>query len=190
MNFSEPTPSIGNARSEQDPQSDEARELQSIHAMVAELNKWAEELADSAAEEQEKIEKMYYTPLPPALFHATTIERAKSIMQQGLLPHRLIFDEEEVVSLSDTVKYAKFCASVTQGVPEGDLVVLEITTQGLDRELAKSFLHLPPPSQPAADMHEVHYSAPISSDFIYQLSPEETSEIEAQEQQKIKKKPE
>lgn len=181
MNFSEPTPSIDNARSEQDPQSDKARELQSIHAMVAELNKWAGVTAESAAEEQEKIEKMYHTPLPEALFHATTRERAKSIMKQGLLPHQLIFDEEEVVSLSDTVKYAKFCASVTQGVPEDDLVVLEITTQGLDRELAKSFLHLPPPSQPDVVMHEVHFCAPISSDFLYQLSPKEVSEIESQE---------
>lgn len=148
--------------------------LQEIHNAIAELDA-------QTRQQRELTDEMYYSRLPLVLFHATTSQKAKRIMLEGLLPQRLIYEDTEVVSLSDTIGFAKFCASTTQGVAPSDLAVLEITTQGLDRELAQSFLTLLNPVKPNELLHEVHYHAPISADFIYKLSAEEAAEIEKTE---------
>lgn len=55
-------------------------------------------------------------------------------MRDGLQPSELMYDDSQVVSLSDTVQFALDCASQTQQVPPEDLVVLEITTRGQDQD--------------------------------------------------------
>ncbi|MBA3678807.1 hypothetical protein H0W80_01240 [Candidatus Saccharibacteria bacterium] len=155
----------------------QTEELASIHQMLADLEDWAKQLAIESREAEDLHEKMYYSRLPEALFHATTQANAKRIMLEGLQPHQLEYEPESVVSLSGTIDFARFCASVTQDTD--DLVILEITTQGLNREQAKSFLQLPNKIKPGEPLHEVHYLEPISSDYIYELTVEQIQKIEA-----------
>lgn len=161
--------------------ADLAQELTSIHQMLADLQDWAKESEASSREAEAAHDAMYYSKLPEALFHTTTPANAKRILLEGLKPHQLEFEPDKVVSLSDTIGFAKFCASVTQDTPKGELVVLEITTQGLDREVARSFLKLPNKIKPGEPLHEVHYTEPINADFIHQLSTTEVAELEKEE---------
>jgi len=154
-------------------------QLASIHQMIADLSEWAKEQDTNNREAEEMHEKMFYSELPEALFHATTQANARIITLEGLKPHRLEFEPHEVVSLSDTISFAKFCASITQSTD--DLVILEITSQGLKREQAKSFLQLPNKIKPGEPLHEVHYFEPINSDYIHQLSQAQVAELEKTE---------
>ena len=181
MSFHEPTEPVGAKTPDLESAVYRTQKVHQIHAMLAELDEWSRANMKELADQDELHRKMYETRLPIVLFHATTKEHAKSIMLQGLLPHQLEFAHEEVVSLSDTIAYARMCASVTQNTPEDELVVFEVTTQGIDRDQAKSFLHIPPPGFPDAEMHEVHYLEPINSDWIHQLTPEEVAEIVVKE---------
>lgn len=153
-------------------------DLVTLHEILAGLDEWADGLRTESDEEVEAIEKIYHSPLPVALFHATTSENARLIMTEGLVPSSLQFEDREVVSLSDSIAYAKFCASQTQGVSPDELAVLEVTTQGLDRERAKSYLLLANPVLPDEPLHEVHYDEPISADWIHLLTPDEVAQIE------------
>lgn len=91
--------------------------------------------------------------------------------------------DKEVVSLTDDIAFGKRVATETQRqeTPE-DLVVLQIDTAKLDRELAESFLQernrdvLPPALQEKLKienpktleeyLHEVHYDGEIPTDAI------------------------
>lgn len=157
--------------------TDAKNELAAIHQMLAELDSAREHIAKDI----DNVDKIYYSRLPVALFHATTQERAMQIAQDGLKPSKLQFEKKAAVSLSDTVKYAKFCASVTQNVNPSELVVLEITTQGLDRENMESYLLLDNPHDSTEKLHEVHSLVPISPDWVHQLSDDEIHAIEAEE---------
>lgn len=172
-----PSPKIDTILSAETPEPS----LDSIHQLLFELDIWAEDMRRQGDAEAEAVDKIFYSALPVALFHATTREKADKIAREGLLPSRLKFDDEAVVSLSDTIGYAKFCASTTQGVDPADLVVLEVTSRGLKRDLTKSYLKLDNPLQTGEALHEVHYAEPISPDWIHELSAQEVEEIEQQE---------
>lgn len=150
-------------------------ELTAIHGVLADLDKYAEGHSGRQPEEDLK----FYSILPEALYHATTKEKARCILIEGLRPSALQFEDRAVVSLSDTVAYARFCASLTQDTEASDLVVLEITTQGLPREQFESYLPFDNPLEPGEKLHEVHSNEPISGDWIHQLSDEEVSDIES-----------
>lgn len=156
-------------------------DLDALHEFLAGLDRWADDMMKGADQEAQSIEQIYHSRLPGALFHATTRAGAEQIKKEGLKPSPLQFENNKVVSLSDSIRYAKFCASETQGVPPEELVVLEVTTQGLDREDAKSFLLLDNPLIRGEKLHEVHYGKPINPDWIYELSPHEIVDIERNE---------
>lgn len=186
--MSDPTPAPHNQEAEVSKTAnseieriEKFEQLASIHQMLADFTEWAKEQEANGKEAEEMHEKMYYSKLPEALFHATTPAKAKRIMLEGLKPHQLEFEPDVVVSLSDTITFAKFCAGVTQETPEDDLVVLEITTRGLDRAQARSFLQLPNKVLPNEPMHEVHYYEPINADWIHSLTSDEIAEIEKEE---------
>jgi len=162
-------------------------------AQLDELMDMLKHMEDESNIDLRNKRKMYETPLPP-LFHATTAEGAKAIARDGLMSSELMFDNSEVVSLSDTVKFALDCAAETRQMPREQLVVLEITTRGQDRDLFKSFLKftvrdyeklagLPPSGLPDGPIHEVHFEGAdgISPDFIYQLTPQEAADFSVRE---------
>jgi hypothetical protein len=152
-------------------EGERTNDLEQIHILMAELDHWAAKLREDGSLEAELA--IYDSHLPEALFHATTKDAARRIMNFGLIPSPLIFEDRGEVSLSDTVDYALFCASETQGVDTSELVVLEVTTQGLERKSAKSYLRLDNPMTKGEKMHEVHYSKTINPDWIHELRPEE-----------------
>jgi hypothetical protein len=153
----------------------------SLQEFLADLDRWADEMRQRADTESEAVEKIYYSRLPEALFHATTKEGARKVRVEGLKPSPLQFEDNKVISLSDSIQYAKFCASQTQGVPPDELTILEITTQGIDREEAKSYLQMDNPYIKGEKLHEVHYAKAINPDWIHELTPEEAAEIERAE---------
>lgn len=159
----------------------EKLDLDALHDFLAGLDQWAEEIRQQADADSESVEQIYYSRLPEALFHATTKGKAKQIKAEGLKPSTLQFEDNEVVSLSDSIGYAKFCASQTQGVAPEELVILEVTTQGLDREEAKSYLQMDNPYVKGEKLHEVHYGKAVNPDWIHELSPAEAAEIELTE---------
>lgn len=161
--------------------TNEPPSLEQIHAMLADLDEWGRQLSRDAEEAYELEKKLYGSPLPTALFHATTPDRAAQIREKGLQPSRLSFEDRDAVCLSDTIGYARFCASKMQGVPPEDLVVLEVTTEGLPRDRIRSYLSLSNPIEPDEPLHEVHSEVPIQPDWLYELTPEEAAEIESTE---------
>lgn len=155
--------------------------LDAMHELLVGLDSWVEKMKAQNQIEDEALDKIYNSRLPPALYHATTAANARRIATEGLKPSSLMTENTEVVSLSDTISYAKFCASETQGVAPGELVIFEVTVQGLDREEAKSYLLLENPLVPGEKLHEVHYGQPIDPDWLYQLTPAEIVDIELAE---------
>ncbi len=149
-------------------------ELTKIHQVLADLDTYAEGLRAQSAE----VDQKYYSVLPEALYHATTREKAEQILTDGLRPSQLQFEDRAVVSLSDTIAYARFCASVTQDVDPSELVLLEVTTQGLPREQFESYLSFDNPHEPGDKLHEVHSMEPIGSDWIHRLADSEAVDIE------------
>jgi hypothetical protein len=55
-------------------------------------------------------------PLPEKLYHVTTEKSAQQIIQDGLNPSKLYFEDREVVSLSDDINFAIRVAAETQNV--------------------------------------------------------------------------
>ena len=153
--------------------------LASLHTLLAELDDWADKIRSSKLLDRAEEEKIFHSPLPVALFHATTRANAEQIRIDGLRPSQLEFDKNIVVSLSDSVRYAKFCASITQATNENELVVLEVTTKGLERANTKSFLSFDDLVVVGEKMHEVHYDGVVSPDWIHELSAAEIAELEA-----------
>jgi hypothetical protein len=151
--------------------------LESIHRALAEIDA----LSENSVHSREWLEKVCYSRLPDALFHATTKDKAERIKEDGLNPSKLQYEDRKVVSLSDTVAYAKFCASQTNGVDPTELVILEVTTQGIDRENFESYLAFADPHDMNEQLHEVHSIVPISPDWIHRLTPEDVVQLESNE---------
>lgn len=162
-------------------ESGEKPSLDALHHAIADISREVDELIRQADAEGDAIEKMYYSRLPLGLYHATRKENAGSIKAEGLHPSELMYENDQAVSLSDTIEYALMCAGITQGAAPEELTVLEITTQGLDREMAKSFLQMPNPFKPGENLHEVHYSETINPDWIHELTSEEIAELTQKE---------
>ena len=109
-------------------------------------------------------------PLPEKLYHVTTRENAQTIMRGGLDPSKLIFENREVVGLSDDIDFAMRVAQETQQTTAGDLVILEIDTRHLSPSRIENYLRTADPENldplEAAAIHEVHYESTIPPDAI------------------------
>ncbi len=116
-------------------------------------------------------------PIPEVLFHVTTKENAEQILKEGLDPSKLMFENREVVSLSDDINFALGVAKITQGIDPKKLVVLEIYTKYLTPSRIHNYLRSEDPSDPdpinRAAVHEVHYESTITPEAIKIHKPKE-----------------
>jgi hypothetical protein len=134
-------------------------------------------------------DKLHYSALPEALYHATTVDAVTAIMRDGLRPSPLLDGAKPVVALSDNAEFALAVAALTQQVSPDQLRLIEVTTQGQSRADFLNYAALTPAEyarlggydeaqvQAAAAIHEVHYfdaaDRPINPDFLHLLSTEE-----------------
>lgn len=127
---------------------------------------------------QEEYREKRQKPLPDKLYHITTRQNADQIIRRGLDPSKLMFENRDVVSLSDNISFAMRIAQETQKTGFDDLVVLEIDTENLDRSLVENYLREADPDNPspieAAAVHEVHYGATIPPEAIRIKSKKKT----------------
>lgn len=136
------------------------------------LEKFDETISSRRKElqEQEIQEKQREVMLPEKVYHVTTKQKAQQIIQEGLNPTKLIFEDKEVVCLSDDVNFAMNVASVTQNVAPQNLVVLEIDTQYLMPSRVHNYLRKADfdnsRSLDAAPIHEIHYDSIITPEAI------------------------
>jgi len=105
-------------------------------------------------------------PLPDKLYHVTTREDYYNIMNNGLQPSSLMFEDKEVVSLSDEVDYARDIVETTQAdTHHNSLVVLEIDTDELEPKEVDNYLREEDPEKQdpieSAEIHEAHYNKKI-----------------------------
>lgn len=137
-----------------------------------ELMREIDELTEAAyrrldeIDEQEALYEKRRKPLPEKIYHVTTRENAQQIMQEGLDPSKLYFEDRKVVSLSDDIDFAIGVARITQNTNPHNLVVLEIDTEYLTPSRIHNYLREAEPDNPdpmeAAAIHEVHYESTIS----------------------------
>lgn len=110
-------------------------------------------------------------PLPDELYHVTTREEYYNIINNGLQPSSLMFEDKEVVSLSDEVDYAKEIVETTQAdTHHNSLVVLEVDTDELESKEIDNYLREEDPENPnsieGAEIQEVHYNKKIPPEAI------------------------
>jgi len=121
-------------------------------------------------DEQEAYYEKRRKPLPDKIYHVTTRQNAQQILREGLDPSKLMYEDSEVISLSDNIDFAIGVARVTQNTTERNLVVLEIDTRHLTPARVHNYLRKADPGNPnpidAAEIHEVHYESTISPDAI------------------------
>ncbi len=133
------------------------------------LQKETSQYGDKLYEEERYREKRQ-KPLPDKLYHVTTRQNADQIIREGLNLSKLIFENRDVVSLSDDIFFAMRVAQETQKTDFDDLVILEIDAENLDRSVVENYLREADPDNPnpveAAVIHEVHYGAIIPPEAI------------------------
>lgn len=142
------------------------------HIPKEDLQIMLDETSSLASELREKWEKdeARQKRIPEKLYHVTKRSNADQILQEGIDPSRLIFENKEVVSLSDDIQFALSVASQTQNVPEANLTVLEIDTAYLTPSRIDNYLREEDPTESnpteAAAIHEVHYQSTIPPEAI------------------------
>ena len=138
---------------------------QEIDEMISALDRWRNKL-----EKNEKYYEKRRKELPEKLYHITTRQKLKQILEEGLEPSKLIFENKEVVSLSDDIDFAVKIATKTQHTTPSNLVVLEIDTGYLIPSRIENYLREAdsdnPDSLDAAAIHEVHYESNIPPEVI------------------------
>ncbi len=152
-----------NLEKPKNPDADEL--LKNIDEFHEEMRRRLDEI-----DEKEAAYEKRRKPLPEKLYHVTTRQNAQRIMREGLDPSKLIFEDREVVGLSDDIDFAMRVAQETQQTIAGNLVILEIDTRHLMRSRIENYLRTADPENPdpleAAAIHEVHYESTIPPDAI------------------------
>lgn len=144
------------------PSSDEKKSSDFLNRLEEQISEIREDLEQS--KERQK-------PLPDELYHVTTRENYYNIINNGLDPSSLIFEDKEVVSLSDDIEFAKKVAEQTQtDTHHNSLVVLEVDTDELNSSEVDNYLREEDPNESdsvkSAECHEVHYNDEIPPDAI------------------------
>lgn len=120
--------------------------------------------------EEERYLKERQKPLPDKLYHITTRQNADQIMRGGLDPSKLIFENRDVVSLSDDIPFAMRLVQETQKTNFDDSVIFEINTKNLNHSFVENYLREANPDNPnpieASAIHEVHYGAAVPPEAI------------------------
>lgn len=143
-----------------------------VEQLSSEVDEFHAEMRRRLDEIDEK--EAYYEkrrkPIPEKMYHATTHQNAQRVMREGLDPSKLIFEDREVVGLSDDIDFAMRVAQETQQTTAGNLVILEIDTRHLNPSRIENYLRTSDPKNPdpteAAAIHEVHYESTIPPDAI------------------------
>ncbi len=109
-------------------------------------------------------------PIPAKLYHVTKKSNVEQILAEGLESSTLMFEDTDVVSLSDDIPFALSVAEKTQKANQSDLVVLEIDTAYLTPSRIDNYLREEDPAEAkaldAAAIHEVHYQSAIPPEAI------------------------
>ena len=136
------------------------------------LKRMVDEISSLSAEMHEKFQKHEdrEMKIPEKLYHVTKRSNVNQILQEGIDPTSLIFEDKKVVSLSDDIPFALSVAEQTQKTSSKDLVVLEIDTAYLTPTQIYNYLREEDPTETnplkASAIHEVHYQSTIPPEAI------------------------
>lgn len=142
------------------------------HNSTEDIQKLNDEISAMSSEMYAKWEKdeAREIKIPEKLYHVTKRSNVDQILQEGIDPSTLIFEDKDVVSLSDDIPFALSVAEQTQNISQKDLAVLEIDTAYLTPSRIENYLRKEDTTElnpvKAAAVHEVHYQSAIPPEAI------------------------